>query len=95
MTDATDLPDLSVPTQVERHGLVWNLIDRGDGRWGIQQGLAHQGVLEFVTTADPPSWRVVTTDIAYTAPDAGFGTWSEAVHDFLATAGDDAIDSEA
>lgn len=95
MTDAAAIPDIPVPAQVERHGRVWNLVDRGDGRWGIQQGLAHQGVLEIVATMDPPSWRVVTADIAYAAPDAGFGTWSEAVDDFLTVAGDDAIDSEA
>lgn len=95
MTDAAELPDAPVPTQVERHGRVWNLVDRGDARWGIQQGLAHLGVLEFAATAEPPSWRVVTSGIAYAAPDAGFGTWSEAIDDFLTAAGDDAIDSEA
>ena len=95
MADAAEIPDIPVPSQVERNGRVWNLVDRGDGRWGIQQGLAHQGVLEFAATAEPPSWRVVTSDIAYAARDAGFGTWAEAVDDFLTIAGDDAIDGEA
>jgi hypothetical protein len=90
-----EIPDRPVPAQVERAGVVWNLVDRGDRRWGIQQGLAHQGVLEFVAAEEATSWRVVTTDIAYAAPDAGFSSWSEAVDDFLIVAGDDAIDSEA
>lgn len=95
MTDAAEAPDIPVPAQVERDGVVWNLVDRGDGRWGIQQGLAHQGVLELLTSSESTRWRVVTTDIAYVAPDAGFATWSEAMDAFLNTAGDDAIDSEA
>jgi predicted deacylase len=81
-----------VPTQVERGGLLWNLINRGGGVWGIQQGLSHQGVLEHSVTSEPASWRVTTSAISYTAPDEGFSTWSEAMSDFLAEAGSDAVD---
>lgn len=87
-----DAESASVPEQVERGGLVWNLVDRVDGTWGIQQGLSHQGVLERAGTAEVPAWRVVTSAIAYTAPDDGFGTWADAVDDFLSTAGSEAID---
>jgi predicted deacylase len=86
--------ELPVPTQVEHGGLVWNLVNRGGGAWGIQQGLSHQGVLEHATTPDSESWRVTTSAIAYTAPEDGFSTWSEAITDFLASAGTDAIDVE-
>jgi hypothetical protein len=86
--------ELPVPTQVERGGLVWNLISRGDGVWGIQQGLSHQGVLEQVMNLEDVSWRVTTSAIAYTAPDGGFRTWSDAMSDFLAKAGSDAVDRD-
>lgn len=86
----------TVPDHVERDGFVWNLIDRGDGTWGIQQGLGHQG--ELSREKDPKtavlSWRVVTKAIPYMPPEEGFGTWNEAIDHFLTTAGSDAIDDE-
>jgi len=95
MTDLENRPT-TVPTQVERNGLVWNLIERGDGTWGVQQGLGHQG--ELVREKDDVTatsvWRVVTKSIPYEAPDGGFGTWSAAIDHFLSTAGADAIDDE-
>ena len=90
-----DADELPVPAQVERGGLVWNLISRGDGVWGIQQGLSHQGVLEQTMNPEDVSWRVTTSTISYTAPDDGFSTWSEAMSDFLAKAGSDAVDRDA
>ena len=93
MTDTLDTP---VPDHVERGGLIWSLIERGNGTWGLQQGLGHQGELvsEFDEKTSTTMWRVVTKAIPYTAPDLGFTTWSAAVDHFLTTAGADAIDED-
>ena len=87
-----DADEPPVPAQVERGAVVWNLVARGGDVWGIQQGLSHQGVLERTVTSELASWRVTTSAISYTAPDDGFATWSEALNDFLAKAGTDAVD---
>lgn len=95
MTDVENRPT-TVPADVERNGFVWNLVERGDGTWGVQQGLGHQG--ELVREKDPETsvstWRVVTKTIPYDAPNEGFETWSAAIDHFLTTAGADAIDDE-
>lgn len=86
----------TVPDHVEHGGLVWNLINRGNGTWGIQQGLSHQG--ELVHERDPntsePTWRVVTKSIPYTEPDLGFETWDAAIEHFLTSVGSAAIDGQ-
>ena len=95
MPDEENTP--TVPNQVEHGGLVWNLINRGNGTWGIQQGLAHQGELvhERDDEAGAEFWRVMTKTIPYTEPDVGFATWDAAMDHFLTAAGPDAIDRTA
>ena len=88
----------TVPDHVERGGLVWNLINRGNGTWGIQQGLSHQGELVHERESDTSAetrWRVVTKTIPYTEPDLGFETWDAAIDHFLMATGAAAIDDEA
>ncbi len=94
MPDGENTP--TVPDQIDHGGLVWNLINRGNGTWGIQQGLAHQGELVHVRDENTRDdlWRVVTKTIPYSEPDVGFSTWDAAVDHFLTAAGPDAIDRQ-
>lgn len=85
----------TVPDHVEHGGLIWNLINRGNGTWGIQQGLSHQGELVHEREGEAETrWRVVTKTIPYTEPDVGFETWDAAIEHFLTAAGPAAIDGQ-